>query len=134
LIAGIIIFDGASGTGKTTLRYKLMQSMNYNILTIDRFTPSIWVYDKLRGINRPDILEFEEKFDLMNPLVVICTCSPDIARMRSHVDPLRKIEFPFIEQINAFYDYSKVSRYSRLITVNTSQHIELCLNRIRRAL
>lgn len=130
----LLIIDGASGTGKTTLRYKLMQSMDYNILTIDRFTPSIWVYDKLRGIDRQDVLDYEEKFDAMNPLVVICTCNPEIARMRSHVDPLRKVEFPFIHQINAFYDYSKVSRYSRLITVYTLQPIELCLNIIRRAL
>jgi thymidylate kinase len=124
----LIILDGINGSGKSTLRYALMKKYNYNILTIDRFTPSIWVYDKLRGINRPDILEYEEKVDKILPLVVICICKPETAEKRSRITDLRKVEFSYLDQIQSFKEYTKVSKYLNVLLLDTEQSIEKCLN------
>ena len=127
----IIILDGSNGTGKSTLRHELMQRMNYDVLTIDRFTPSIWVYDRLRGIDRRDVLEFEEKFDKLNPLIVICKCIPEIAKKRTQDNVLRKINFNIEDQDREFdIYYSKYSRYRNLIRVNTELPIEDCIKKI----
>ena len=130
----LLIFDGACGTGKTTLRYKLFQDLNYNILTIDRFTPSQWVYDRLRGNdNSKEILEFEDKMNMLSPIVIICKCDPMTAIDRARPnDHLRTIEFSIEEQLLMFDRYFDVSKYSYLYEIDTGiNNIDRCVDRIK---
>jgi thymidylate kinase len=118
----IVIFDGISGAGKTTLRYELFKRFNYNILTIDRFTPSIWAYDYLRGKDRTkdvDDIEWELFNSNLEVSVVLCYCRPEIAKKRTRVDVLRNVEFTPEQETEAFEKYEDVSRL-RIITIDTS--------------
>jgi len=129
----IVIFDGASGSGKTTLRYNLFYEMNFNILTIDRFTPSLWVYDYLRGINRnSEIKNFESKFDLcFNPLLVMCDCDLEIAKSRVQDNKLRKRLFLINDEKNAFSKYlNEICNFSNFLKLDTNNSIEECISKI----
>ena len=120
----IVIFDGISGSGKTTLRYALYQKLEGNVLTIDRFTPSVWVYDYLRGFDRvEEIGIIEKKFDdAFSPLLVLCTCSERIAAERVRNNQFREIQFLVNDELLAFAAYlERVCQYSRILTtVDTS--------------
>lgn len=130
----LVVLDGANGCGKSTLRYALFQSLEYNVLTIDRFTPSQWVYDRLRGNdNSKEILEFEEKMNMLNPIVIICKCDPMTAIDRARPnDHLRTIEFSIEDQLLMFDKYFDVSRYSYLYEINTGMYnVDRCVDRIK---
>lgn len=118
LIMNLIIFDGMSGSGKSTLKKEIIKKLNYNVLTIDRFTPSIWVYDFLRGINRTrEIVEFENKFDKLDPLLVITYCSPEIAFKRDYE---KEAVFGYEKEKLAFDKYlNNICRYKRGCAINT---------------
>jgi len=133
----IVIFDGCSGSGKTTLRYKLFYAMDFDVLTIDRFTPSVWVYDYLRGIYRTRaIQDFEERFNKFDPLFVLCLCNAEDARSRIKDNSLRKVEFDVEDELEAFEQYFLwVSRYSKKIKLDTSNlSIDECIVKMHEAL
>jgi len=77
----IIIIDGMSGAGKTTV--KKMLGMHYlsDALLMDRFTASSWMYDKIRGVDRSiEIIEFEKTFEqIYMPYNILLTCDETVA-------------------------------------------------------
>ena len=132
----IVIFDGISGAGKTTLRYKLFQKFEFNILTIDRFTPSTWAYDYLRGVDRTaEVSEIEIKFNMFDCSLVLCYCSPETSRMRVRNDKLRKVIFSPENEYTAFKKYELISLFNSRITLDTDVlSVEESLNKICRIL
>ena len=116
----LVIFDGMSGSGKSTLRTNVMKLKGFDILTIDRFTPSIWVYDKLRGVDRTDEMALYEKAldELLSPLVVITRCSPLVAAKR---DQKIDVEFSYEQEYDMFWHYVLISEYKNLIRIDTSE-------------
>lgn len=127
----IIIFDGMSGSGKTTLRYKVYQKFNNDCLTIDRFTPSVWVYDFLRGIDKTrDIFEIENKMNMFDCSLVLCYCNPNIARSRVKENMLREHVFAFEDELIAFKKYENISSYKSIILINTEKSIDECVKEI----
>ena len=128
----IVIFDGVSGAGKTTLRYELFKKFNYNILTIDRFTPSIWAYDYLRGKDRAvDIKDIEIKMNLFDSYLVLCYCEPNIAKKRIRRDDLREVQFSPEQEIDAFEHYEKISLFKSVIIIHTENFsVDQCIEKI----
>lgn len=125
----IVIFDGMSGSGKSTLRKRLDKHLAYGIISMDRFTPSCWVYEVLRGRdNTKFVVDFEDKFEKnYHPLLVICHCHPHIARAR---DVTNEVMFGYYDERHMFFKYvNEVSRYSRLMMLDTGVHgVEDCIN------
>ena len=116
----LVVIDGMSGSGKTTLRSALIETMNFDVLTIDRFSPSIWVYDMLRGIDRTkEIQDFENKFEVFEPLLVLCMCDPEVARER---DEIKRLNFTYTEEQNLFeVYYNEITKYKNKIYLDTSR-------------
>jgi thymidylate kinase len=129
----IIIFDGVSGSGKTTLRYRLFQELNYEVLTIDRFTPSMWVYEFLRtGNKRTDIFEIESEMSKLDCHLVLCTCAPDVSKHRVTDNNLRSVMFTPDQEVSAFNEYITISKYSRIINLDTSYlSVDDCITQIK---
>lgn len=128
----IVVFDGPSGSGKTTLRYKLFQELNYEVLTIDRFTPSMWVYKYLRsGKERTDIFDIEDKMNLFDSTLVLCLCDSSILRKRISDNTLRSVVFDASDECRAFEKYLKVSHYRSIININTGiKSVNDCIDEI----
>lgn len=125
-----IIFDGGSGSGKSALKKEIIKYYNFNITTIDRFSPSVWVYGKLRGENlTKEIIEFENNFVKINPLLVICKCNSIDAKKR---DIIKENKFGYNEEKNMFFEYLKnVCKYNNVLVLNTSKYsINECVKQI----
>jgi len=117
----LVILDGMSGSGKSTLRSALIKAMNFDVMTIDRFSPSIWVYDTLRGVDRTDeIIAFEEKFDYtFYPIFAFCHCEPSVAEER---DKLKEAVYAYEEEHKMFIRYmNNICKYTFKAVLNTGQ-------------
>ncbi len=129
----IVIFEGMSGSGKDSLQKSVAKLFDYNIITINRFTPSIWVYDSLRGFDRTDeIIKFEREFDcLMKPFLVISYCDPEISEKR---DVVKENAFKYEFEKDKFEEYEKtICQYTRKIIIDTSiNSVEECAKKIKR--
>ncbi len=120
----VVIFDGMSGAGKTTLRYKLYQYLDGNVLTIDRFTPSVWVYDYLREKNRRiEIQKIEEEFQAaLFPLCVLLFCDFEESLKRISKNVFRISKFTPEKEARGFEIYRKdISKYTNILCLDSSR-------------
>ena len=137
----VIILDGCSLSGKTTLRNILYKEYSSSLLVIDRFTPSNWVYDYLRGNNRKrEIIKFEGIFDLIfRPILFILFTSSEssikreIKRRNSTKEIHNDKIFDIHNELLAFDKYyNEICQYkdkSRIDTSNIS--VDECLSLIK---
>jgi len=116
----IIIFDGMSGAGKTTLRYKILYKFDFNAMIIDRFTPSTWVYDRLAKRELHDISQIELIMNQLNCNLILCYCNPKLVKERRRVDELRESKFSSEDEYKMFKEYEKASLYKSIVIIDTS--------------
>lgn len=117
----LVIIDGMSGSGKDTLQKEIIKKFNYDILTINRFTPSIWVYDALRKKDSTkEVQEYEIMFDKdIRPFVFVCFCDPKVASIR---DFYKENVFTYEQEGKFFNQYfSTISKYSNLHYIDTTE-------------
>lgn len=79
----VIILEGISGCGKSTLLHPINELTNYRDPVVPRFTPTMWVYNKL--YNRPEISYEYVNHGLQKWCdlhVVWLRVNPDIAKLR----------------------------------------------------
>jgi len=82
----LIAFEGISGAGKTTLYEAVRPYIGQTNMLVHRFTPTMWVYDRLYGRNKVDTpalinLERQTKV-ILRPLIVWTICDPEVAETR----------------------------------------------------
>ncbi|MEK7087532.1 MAG: hypothetical protein AAB958_02415 [Patescibacteria group bacterium] len=121
----LLLYEGISGSGKTSLSKTVQKELGYGVLSIDRFTPSIWVYSKYRGeeileLNRIAERNLELNFDVR---VIWCECEISIANQRC-LDK-NQIEKSGIDKLTQqaflFQDYFKnYSFFSKILQMDTS--------------
>ena len=124
----ILIYEGIPGSGKSTLRYEIGLRSNFKDLTIDRFSPTQWVFSKLRednlvflGSQVEEIMEKE--FDV---IVIWCICSPETAfkRCREKNDSINStlLELERAEELYRMY-FRKFSRFTNIVGIDTENSI-----------
>lgn len=117
----LIILDGHSCVGKSLVRRFIYSKYKSDVILLDRFTPSNWVFSYLRGKNNTkEILEFEKIFNLLfKPIVVILHCDTLEAEKRS-VSKDEFLEFSIDDEKDAFNKYLEISSYSDIVKIDTS--------------
>ena len=132
----IVVLDGHSGSGKTTLRNYLYEECKSDILVLDRFTPSNWVYSNLRGVdNTREIVDLEDRLNRScRCFVFICYCGSDEAISRFKL----RSRYPEIDVEKEIYKFDEyyllISRYSNIFMLDTSLNIERCISLIKGAI
>lgn len=124
----IILYEGIPGSGKTTLMKAVNKVRDYRDIALDRFTPTQWVYDSLRGrlFNESLIVErgILEHFEVW---VVYCICPPELAYERCKAkndDDDANLEK--LIDLNRLYKryFTHITQFENIVLVNTMDSIE----------
>lgn len=107
----LVILDGHSGSGKTSLRRFLYNEYKSKLIVLDRFTPSNWVYSMIRNINNVEEIEqIERSLDKeLVCILVLCECSLEDAtrRIMLREDDFKVVEYPLSlekEYFNIYFE------------------------------
>jgi len=129
----LIIFEGISGGGKTTLFTPVHRARNYEDLHIHRFTPTQWVYAQLhdRSVKVEQLQAVEQALEKIVPtLVVWCRPDPQVAldRKLAEGDP-NLMEGDFVKADHLYWRYfNEVSTFTRVIELATDKlSVDTCV-------
>lgn len=79
----MIVLEGISGSGKTSLLHPINALSNYRDPVLMRFTPSCWVYNKLYGRDEVDYEPLNQSIMAEHELhIVFLQCDPTVAYRR----------------------------------------------------
>ena len=135
--ARVLIYEGIPGSGKTSLRYAYGKLTQFVDLTIDRFTPTQWVFSQLRNdLIVQDLSEIEQALDnILNVVVIWCQCPIEKAFQRcrqkrdfidSSIDNLIKLEQLYKEY------FSTKCKFSKIIELDTNRSLDnICLDLLK---
>lgn len=119
----ILIYEGISGSGKTSLISNIKSIDNYEYIQIHRFTPTQWVYDHV--YNRRDInYEFLNKgIQLLVPTYVIwCDCDEEIALKRQQQKMENDKTEPLLLARKYYHEYfSTISSFKKVLYLDTGK-------------
>lgn len=121
----LIAFDGISGSGKTTLYEEVRKYVGQTNLIVHRFTPTMWVYDKLYGrnqVNTAELINWERLMKpILQPLIVWSICSPGIAEERKRLAGDTNVEPDFEKAQMLYWEY--ITNYCQfdVVRVRTDQ-------------
>lgn len=137
--SNLIILDGISGGGKTTLKHALNRAREYQDYHIHRFTATEWVYATLnrRPVNLEKLRRDEEKMQkIWRVTHVTVVCDPYIALQRKQSMPNEVIEQDIAIANKLFLVYHNyLTVFKRKLVINTNLHsidecVQLILNRL----
>ena len=125
------MYEGIPGAGKSTLKQAVSKYRGHTHLSLDRFTPSMWVYSKFRNETAYEFNEDVEKIleDNFDVYVIWCVCAANIAYSRCVIK--NDLEDAHLERLcslsNLYKEYfATVTTYSKIIEVNTEKDISIC--------
>lgn len=127
----VVLYEGISGAGKSSLSKGVRKKVNHNVLSIDRFTPSIWVYKQYRNEEELDINFQAEKIlnDNFNVKVIWCRCPVEVAFQRC-LDKLEeeKANQELMTQTDALFEryFNGISYFSSVLELDTTKNINYC--------
>lgn len=120
----LIILEGISGSGKSTVQHHINVARNYQDYHIHRLVATEYVYGILyhRPISLKNLQKIEKKFCRVLPTVlVLLTCNEKIARSRKEVLRDKYVEKDLRSAQNLFKKwYETYSVIPRKILVDTS--------------
>jgi len=120
----LIILDGISGTGKTTLKHAISNARGFKDYIFHRFTPTEWVYSVLnrRSINLELLKTHEEKVqEIWDVTLVTLTCDPHKALKRKST-MLEEVIEPDIALANKLFlvYHNFLTSIKKKIIINTN--------------
>ena len=129
----ILLFEGISGSGKSTLSKELEKVRKYQDLTLDRFTPSMWVYSLYRNKFPSSHNRMAEELleTLFNVKVIWCHCNPYLANKRcieKNQEEKSDIEKLLLTSYLFSYYFRYITLYKSIMKVNTENPIENNIN------
>lgn len=130
----VIILEGVQGGGKTSLRRYLFDAYKSRLLVLDRFTPSNWVFNSIRGLdNTEEIQKFETKFNNeFKPLVFIFICDPEKSIQRVYDRDKESVDYETLDnERKQFRNYFGVSKYSNLYEINANMSINKVIKKVK---
>ena len=119
----LVIFEGTNRSGKSTLRMELLKSIP-NILTIDRFTPSNYVYSMLYNREEDFVyLAYLEFIMSTRGIIVYCyTDYPTYIQRCKNTGHEVQTEEEFNKEKKIFEDYfNNITLYKNIIKFDTSK-------------
>ena len=129
----LIVFEGISGGGKTTLFTPVHRARNYEDLHIHRFTPTQWVYAQLhdRPVKVEQLQAVEQALEKVIPtLVVWCRPDPQVALDRKLAEgDTNLMEGDFYKADRMFKKYfDRVCTFTRVIELATDKlSVDTCV-------
>lgn len=131
----LIILDGISGAGKTTLKHAISNARGFKDYIFHRFTPTEWVYSVInrRHVNLELLKTHEEKIqDIWNVTLVTLTCDPfkALERKATMANEVIEPEIAIANKLFVVY-HNYLTAFKRKIIINTNDKtIEECTNLI----
>ena len=131
----LVVFEGADGSGKSTLYQAFRRATDYQILCIDRWIGSQIVYDHIYG--RPDKMpiwiEEEVKLrDLYQVFLIVCWAPNEVLKNRLAVkaDTIALVGDQYAKANAGFEVYARNSYFRHKLLVDTTSTIDECLKAI----
>lgn len=127
----IVIFEGISGAGKTTLMDAFLPRVDYQAIGVHRFTASQWVYAALRHhpVDVCDLLTVESR--VAPRLLVLATVNPEVARLRKESQHDGRVERDLAKADMLFHIYTEyITSIEHKVIVDTSEGLSECVDKM----
>ncbi len=122
----LIVFEGISGGGKTTLFTPVHRARDYEDLHIHRFTPTQWVYAQIHGrpVKVEQLQAVEQALEKVIPtLVVWCRPDPQVALDRKLAEGDTNLMEGDFDRADRWYKryFNEVCMFTRVLELPTDK-------------